>query len=54
MIFTQAFKQASNDRATKAVSQSEPSFKVPLPTEIRGEITLEFRSSYANTEWDPV
>lgn len=46
MIFMQAFKQASSDRATKALSQSEPSSKLPLLTESKGEMALEFRSSF--------
>lgn len=52
----QAFKQASNDRATKAVAQSEPSSKVPLQTEKEKWLwNLEAAfSSYANGKWDPV
>lgn len=46
MILVKAFKQARNDRATKVVWQSEPSSKLPLLTESRGEMALEFRSSF--------
>lgn len=45
MLFTQAFKQASNDRAMK-VPQLKPSSKLPCLTESRGEMALKFLSSF--------